>query len=91
MAALVVVVVHKVGDLPLRFFGWATPETIDNRGVLLFPEKIGGRFARLRRPIGFIDTDIGHGEEHPSIRISYSEDLHAWTEPETGMAFLCRQ
>jgi predicted GH43/DUF377 family glycosyl hydrolase len=66
-----------------EFFGWATPDTIDDRDVILFPEKIGARFALLRRPIGFVDTDTGHGEEHPSIRISYSTDLRTWTEPET--------
>jgi predicted GH43/DUF377 family glycosyl hydrolase len=65
-----------------NFFGWATPDTMDDRDVILFPEKIGGRFALLRRPIGFVDTDTGHVEEHPSIRISYSEDLRDWTEPE---------
>ena len=48
----------------------------------LFPEKIGGRFALLRRPIGFVDTDSGHSEEYPSIRISYSTDLKTWTEPQ---------
>jgi predicted GH43/DUF377 family glycosyl hydrolase len=65
-----------------KFFGWATPDTMDDRDVILFPEKIGGRFALLRRPIGFVDTDTGHGEEHPSIRISFSEDLRTWTDPE---------
>jgi predicted GH43/DUF377 family glycosyl hydrolase len=65
-----------------EFLGWATPEDIDDRDVILFPEKIGGRFALLRRPIGFVDTDTGHGEEHPSIRISFSDDLKQWTEPE---------
>jgi predicted GH43/DUF377 family glycosyl hydrolase len=65
-----------------EFFGWATPEDIDDRDVILFPEKIGGHFALLRRPIGFVDTDTGHSEEHPSIRISYSPDLKTWSEPE---------
>jgi predicted GH43/DUF377 family glycosyl hydrolase len=65
-----------------EFLTWATPSDIDDRDVILFPEKIGGRFALLRRPIGFVDTGTGHGEEHPSIRISYSTDLEAWTEPE---------
>jgi predicted GH43/DUF377 family glycosyl hydrolase len=61
---------------------WATPADIDDRDVILFPEKIGGRFAVLRRPIGFVDTDTGHSEEHPSIRISFSDDLRTWTAPE---------
>jgi predicted GH43/DUF377 family glycosyl hydrolase len=68
--------------LQWEFFGWATPGDIDDRDVILFPEKIGGRFALLRRPIGFVDTNTGHGEEHPSIRISFSTDLRTWTEPE---------
>ncbi len=65
-----------------EFFGWATPPDIDDRDVILFPEKIDGRFALLRRPIGFVDTNTGHGEEHPSIRISCSTDLRSWSEPE---------
>jgi len=65
-----------------EFLGWATPGDIDDRDVILFPKKIDGRFALLRRPIGFVDTDTGHSEEHPSIRISYSTDLQTWTEPE---------
>ena len=64
------------------FFSWVTPEDIDDRDVILFPEKIGGRFALLRRPIGFVDTDSGHSEAHPSIRISYSADLNTRSEPE---------
>ena len=40
-----------------------------NKDGVLFPEKIGGRYVRLDRPIG-----LGVG----SIWISYSEDLYAW-------------
>jgi predicted GH43/DUF377 family glycosyl hydrolase len=65
-----------------EFLGWATPPDVDDRDVILFPEKIGGRYALLRRPIGFVSTDTGHGEEHPSIRLSFSEDLRNWTEPQ---------
>jgi len=61
---------------------WATPPDMDDRDCILFPEKIGGRFAMLRRPIGYVGTDTGHSEEHPAIRISFSDDLRAWTEPE---------
>jgi predicted GH43/DUF377 family glycosyl hydrolase len=65
-----------------EFWGWATPPDMDDRDVILFPEKIGGRFVILRRPIGFVDTGTAHSEEHPSIRISYSEDLKNWSIPE---------
>jgi predicted GH43/DUF377 family glycosyl hydrolase len=61
---------------------WATPEGIDDRDVILFPERIRGRYALLRRPIGFVDTKTAHSEAHPCIRISYSSDLKTWTDPE---------
>ena len=61
---------------------WATPADLDDRDVILFPERIGGRFAILRRPIGFVDTATQHSDEHPSIRLSFSEDLQTWTAPE---------
>lgn len=64
---------------------WATPEGVDDRDVILFPEKIGGRHAVLRRPIRRVGTDTGHGAEQPSIWISFSDDLRAWTEPELVM------
>jgi len=64
------------------FLAWATPPGLDDRDVILFPEKIGGRFAILRRPLGFVGTDTGHGSDLPAIRISFSADLLNWTEPE---------
>lgn len=65
-----------------EFLGWTSPPEIDDRDVILFPEKIDGRFVLLRRPIGFVATDTAHSEEHPCIYLSYSTDLHIWTEPE---------
>ena len=61
---------------------WATPADVDDRDVILFPEKIGGRFALLRRPLSFVGTDTGHGADLPAVRISFSDDLERWTEPE---------
>lgn len=55
------------------FHSWITPPDIDDRNVILFPEKIAGRFAVLRRPLEAASS---------SIWISYSEDLKDWTEPE---------
>ncbi len=53
---------------------------IDERDVILFPERINGKFAVLRRPRD------QHGEEYgtsgPSIWISYSDDLKSFTDPE---------
>ncbi len=61
---------------------WATPPEIDDRDVILFPERIGGRYALLRRPLSFVGTDTGHGTDLPAVRISFSDDLVEWTEPE---------
>lgn len=56
-----------------RLHGWVTPPEIDDRNVILFPEKIGGRYAVLRRPL-----EAGRS----CIWISYSSDLVQWSEPE---------
>jgi predicted GH43/DUF377 family glycosyl hydrolase len=61
---------------------WATPPELDDRDVILFPEKLSGRFALLRRPLQFVGTDTGHGADLPAIRISFSDDLLTWTPPE---------
>lgn len=69
-----------------EFVAWATPDSVDDRNVILFPEKIGGRYAMLRRPIGHVALNTSHSEEHPSIRVSFSTDLRSWTEPEIVIA-----
>lgn len=58
---------------------WATPEKMDDRDVILFPEKIDGRFAILRRPLEYVGPEGSQGK--PAIWLSYSEDLERWTEP----------
>lgn len=55
-----------------RFHSWITPAERDDRNVILFPEKIAGRYAVLRRPLE---------RERSSIWISFSEDLAGWSEP----------
>jgi len=55
---------------------FCTPEGVDDRDVILFPEKIGGRFALLRRP-----QTGPYAEGPPSIYVSYSDDLAEWSQP----------
>ena len=62
-----------------RHHVWATPPDMDDRDVILFPEKIGGRFALLRRPLQFVGPE--YGTEHPGIWLCYSDDLRTWSEP----------
>jgi predicted GH43/DUF377 family glycosyl hydrolase len=64
-------------------FCWATPKEIDDRDVILFPEKVGGRYALLRRPLQYVSPDHSAIEalEALGIWICFSEDLRTWTEP----------
>jgi beta-1,2-mannobiose phosphorylase / 1,2-beta-oligomannan phosphorylase len=59
---------------------WPTPKELDDRDVILFPEKIRGRYALLRRPLQFVGPNFG--TDYPGIWICYSEDLEQWTQPE---------
>jgi predicted GH43/DUF377 family glycosyl hydrolase len=59
-------------------YKWATPEDMDDRDVVLFPEKINGRYAMLRRPLQFVGP--GYGTDLPGIWISFSEDMETWQE-----------
>jgi predicted GH43/DUF377 family glycosyl hydrolase len=59
--------------------GLITPRDLDDRDCILFPEKIKGRYALLRRPSNFVGPQYGCSQ--PSIWLSYSHDLRAWDEP----------
>ena len=58
---------------------WPTPVELDDRDVILFPEKVNGKFALLRRPLQFIGAK--YGTEKPGIWICFSDDLEKWSEP----------
>ena len=59
---------------------YTTPAEIDDRDNALFPEKIDGQFALLRRPMGYVGKN--YGTAIPGIWISFSENLRDWREPE---------
>lgn len=58
---------------------WTSSPDLDDRDVILFPEKIDGKFALLRRPLQFVGAQ--YGTDHPAIWICFSEDLREWSEP----------
>ena len=62
-----------------RHLCWATEPELDDRDVILFPAKIGGRFAILRRPAQFVGPR--YGTDRPGIWLSFSDDLRRWTPP----------
>ncbi len=55
---------------------WATPKKIDDRDVILFPEKINGQYVMLRRPLQFVGKQ--YGTDKPGIWVAYSDDMQNW-------------
>lgn len=60
------------------FVSWVNDMSIDDRNVILFPERINGRYAVLRRPQCHVGTQTEH-DSVPSIQLSYSDDLLSWS------------
>jgi len=60
--------------------GRLTNRTVDDRDVILFPEKINGRYYMLQRPMQWAGD--GYGTEHPAMWISSGEDMLAMSEPQ---------
>lgn len=56
--------------------GRLTEPNVDDRDVILFPEKINGKFYLLHRPKNF-DGD-NFGKDAPVVRIKSSDDLMSW-------------
>lgn len=59
--------------------GRITQSNLDDRDVILFPEKINGKYAMLHRPKEWIGPQ--YGPKHPAIWLRYSDDLLVWNEP----------
>lgn len=59
--------------------GRVTEPSLDDRDVILFPEKIGGRFYMLHRPKEYVGA--AYGTEYPAIWIKSSDDLMSWNVP----------
>ena len=58
--------------------GRMTGPLVDDRDVILFPEKIKGKFAMLHRPMEWAGT--AYGTANPAIWITFSEDMLSWPE-----------
>jgi len=56
--------------------GRITHPMLDDRDAILFPEKIGGRFAMLHRPMNW--TGAKYGTDHPAMWVMQSDDVHNW-------------
>ena len=56
--------------------GRMTLPALDDRDVILFPEKVNGKFVLLNRPKQWVGEAFG--TEYPAIWITYSDDLMTW-------------
>jgi predicted GH43/DUF377 family glycosyl hydrolase len=59
--------------------GYCSDIREDDRDNILFPEKIQGRYALLRRPLARCGP--GYGTARPGIWLSLGDDLKSWDEP----------
>lgn len=58
---------------------YTSEEGLDDRDHILFPEKIGGKYVLLRRPMSW--SGPKYGVSGPSIWICDSDDLISWSKP----------
>lgn len=63
--------------------GRMTDSRVDDRDVIIFPEKVNGQFVRLSRPMTWFGE--GYENEKPGTYIAYSNDLMEWSKPELLM------
>lgn len=63
--------------------GRITDSTVDDRDVMIFPEKINGNYVRLSRPMTWCGK--GYPNKKPAIYITYSTDLMEWKNPKLLM------
>lgn len=61
--------------------GRLTQSNLDDRDVILFPEKINGNYAMLHRPKQWVGEE--YGTEFPAIWITFSDDLMVWNNKST--------
>jgi len=66
-----------------RRLGRITSPALDDRDVILFPEKIGGKYWMLHRPKEYVGAK--YGADYPSIWIKSSDDLLNWENQESHL------
>ncbi len=60
-----------------RRLGRITRSDVDDRDVILFPEKVGGRYVMLHRPMQWAGEK--YGTTYPAIWLCTSDDLLTWS------------
>ncbi len=65
--------------------GRLTLPSLDDRDVIIFPEKIGDYYYMLHRPKNYVGEE--YGTEYPAIWIKRSRDLMEWADAESHLLF----
>ncbi|MBN2136541.1 MAG: hypothetical protein JW720_01920 [Sedimentisphaerales bacterium] len=60
--------------------GRITDATLDDRDVILFPEKVGGKYVMMHRPLEWVGPE--YGTEHAAAWISKADDLLGFRKSE---------
>jgi predicted GH43/DUF377 family glycosyl hydrolase len=72
-----------------RRLGRITSPVLDDRDVILFPEKICGKYVMLHRPKQYAGEK--YGVEFPSIWMKFSDDLLDWENKESRLLLTGRK
>lgn len=59
-----------------RRLGRLTSPCLDDRDVILFPEKVGNLYVMMHRPKEYVGEK--YGPKHPAIWIKFSDDMLEW-------------
>ncbi|NDV93986.1 glycosidase [Dysgonomonas sp. 521] len=66
-----------------RRLGRLTSPVLDDRDVIIFPEKINGQYVLMHRPKQYIGER--YGVKYPSIWLKFSDDLLDWEDKESHL------
>jgi predicted GH43/DUF377 family glycosyl hydrolase len=66
--------------------GWLTDPLLDDRDAILFPEKVGGKFVLMHRPLEWVGE--AYGTDEPCAWISMADDLLGF--PRAGSRLLLK-
>jgi predicted GH43/DUF377 family glycosyl hydrolase len=69
--------------LHYKRLGRITESNLDDRDVILFPEKINGQYVMLHRPKQYVGTQ--YNVKFPSIWLKFSDDLLNWATKESHL------
>ena len=68
-----------------RRLGRITSPVLDDRDVILFPEKVNGRYVMMHRPKQY--TGEIYGVKHPSIWLKFFDDILNWEDKESKLLY----